>query len=115
MTLIKGIPIQLAVKQQTGTDDFEAPIYEETYVTVDNVLVGEPTTDEIVSTQSLFGKRLAYVLGIPKGDDHNWTDTTVIIWGMKFRTIGIPTQGIEEMIPLSWNKKVKVERYEQQD
>jgi hypothetical protein len=37
----------------------------------------------------------------------------VEFFGEKFRTIGAPTQGIEDMIPLSWNKKVKVVRYEQ--
>lgn len=113
--MIKGIPIQLAVKQQIGTDDFEAPIFEVTYVTVDNVLIGEPSTEEIVNEYNLSGKRIAYVLAIPKGDAHDWTDTTVSFWGMKFRTIGIPTQGIEHLIPLQWNKKVKVERYEQAD
>jgi hypothetical protein len=36
----------------------------------------------------------------------------VEFFGQRFRTIGFPTQGIEELIPLAWNKKVKVERYE---
>ncbi len=30
----------------------------------------------------------------------------------KWRSFGIPSQGIEDMIPLDWNKKVTVERYE---
>jgi hypothetical protein len=107
--------VTLTVKTKTGTDDLHAPIYEETSVAVDNVLIGEPSTEEIVNEYNLSGKRIAYVLAIPKGDAHDWTDTTVSFWGMKFRTIGIPTQGIEHLIPLQWNKKVKVERYEQAD
>ena len=51
----------------------------------------------------------------PKGDDHVWTDRTVEFFGETFRTIGNPTQGIDELIPLDWNKKVKVERYEQSE
>jgi hypothetical protein len=50
-------------------------------------------------------------LGIPKGDDHDWNDTEVFIWGEKFRTIGFPETGIQENIPLRWGQNVKVERY----
>lgn len=111
MAWLHGITVQLHVLEQTGTDDFNRPIYSETLVGVDNVLVGEPTSQEIVNTLDLTGKKLAYTLAIPKGDTHDWTDTKVSFWGMTFRTIGEPTQGIEDMIPLVWNRKVKVERY----
>lgn len=110
---IHGIPIELAVKVQTGTDSYNRPVYEITWVTVDNVLVGQPTTEEITDELNLSGKRLDYLLGIPKGDTHDWEDTQVRFFGQTYETIGAPTQGIEDMIPLSWNKKVKVMRYEQ--
>lgn len=32
-------------------------------------------------------------------------------FGRKWRTFGGVIQGIEDMLPLPWNKKVKVERY----
>lgn len=109
--MIKGITVKLYQKQQTGTDAFNAPVYEEVPVEVPNVLVGEPAADDLINELQLYGKRLAYTLGIPKGDSHNWEDVTVEFFGQKFRTYGAVTQGIEEMIPLCWNKKVKVERY----
>lgn len=37
---------------------------------------------------------------------------TVEFFGRKWRTYGGVTEGIEELLPLAWNKKVKVERYE---
>lgn len=111
ISMIKGITVTLQVKTQTGTDGFGRPIYTETPVNVDNVLIGEPTTEDIVSEIELNGKRLAYTLGIPKGDDHDWNDTVVEFFGGRFKTYGDVTQGIEAMLPLSWNKKVKVERY----
>lgn len=108
---MRGITVTLYNRTSDSTDEFNRPIYTETAIAVDNVLVGQPTTDEITDTLNLTGKKLAYVLAIPKGDTHTWTDRTVEFFGEKFRTIGEPTMGIEHLIPLSWNKKVRVERY----
>lgn len=113
VTVIKGIPITLWMHTKIGVDGFGRPIYEYHPETINNVLVGEPSTEDIANELNLSGKRIAYTLAIPKGDTHEWENTTVEFFGRKFRTIGIPTEGIEEMIPLSWNKKVKVECYEQ--
>lgn len=108
---MRGITVTLYNRTSDSTDEFNRPIYTETAIAVDNVLVGQPTTDEITDTLNLTGKHLAYVLAIPKGDTNTWTDRTVEFFGEKFRTIGEPTMGIEHLIPLSWNKKVRVERY----
>lgn len=112
MGKIHGITVLLYDKQKTGIDAFGRPVYSEIPVAVDNVLVGEPAPQEIVDTLNFTGKRLAYTLGIPKGDDHTWTDRRVSFFGEMFRVIGSPSQGIEDLIPLSWNKKVQVERFE---
>lgn len=109
---IKGIPVKLSVKTQTGIDGFNRPTYEVFQEVVENVLVGEPSAEDVVNEINLSGKRIAYVLAIPKGDTHIWENTEVEFWGMTFQTVGIPTQGIDDNIPLKWNKKVKVERYE---
>ena len=109
--MIHGITVRLYVKSQTGTDAFNAPVYAETPIDVPNVLVGEPTAEDIVNDLQLYGKRIAYTLGIPKGDAHDWENATVEFFGKKFRTYGGVTQGIEDLIPLLWNKKVRVERY----
>lgn len=110
--MIHGITVRLYEKTQTGTDAFNAPIFSETPVEVKNVLIGEPNTDDIVNSLQLYGKRIAYTLAIPKGDEHDWEDVTVEFFGQKFRTYGGVVQGIEELVPLCWNKKVKVERIE---
>lgn len=112
ITMIKGIDVTLYERTQTGEDDFGAAVYSETPVTVHNVLVGEPETADLVNELQLYGKRLAYVLAIPKGDTHDWEGAAVAFFGQKFRAYGSVTQGMEAMIPLRWNKKVKVERYE---
>lgn len=110
-TIIKGIKIRIKVQTQTAVDGFNRPICEESWEDVNNVLVGEPSAEDVTNELNLSGKRLAYTLAIPKGDAHNWENTEVEFFGKKFRTIGCPTEGIEDNLPLSWNKKVKVERY----
>lgn len=107
--MIKGITVTLYQKTQTGTDEFNRPVYEETPVTVNNVLVAPSSSDEILDSMNLTGRRAIYTLGIPKGDTHDWTNTKVEFFEQVFRTIESPLEGIEDMIPLSWNKKVRVE------
>lgn len=107
-----GESIILYNQTQVGVDAFNHPIYAETAETIENVLIGEPSSDDIINELNLSGKRLAYTLAIPKGDAHEWRDKVVEFWGMRFKTFGTPTQGIEHLIPLAWNKKVKVELYE---
>lgn len=109
--MIKGVPIKIYCKTQTGIDEFGRPTYTQEAVTVDNVLIGEPSADDIVNELNLSGKRAVYTIAIPKGDTHDWTNAVVEFFGTKYRTIGAPTMGIEDNIPLSWNKMVKVECY----
>lgn len=108
---MKGATVYLIQKVIRDYDELGAPIYEEEQIEVNDVLIGQPSTDEIVNTYQLFGKKIAYTLGIPKGDTHDWTDTVVIIDGNKYKTIGYPQTGILENIPLRWGSNVKVERY----
>ena len=108
---MKGITVQLIKKVQTGTDAFNAPVYTESTVDVDNVLIGEPNTEDVTSDLQMYGKRCAYVLAIPKGDANEWEDQIVSFFGKRWRVYGNVTQGIEHLIPLSWNKKVHVEAF----
>lgn len=108
---MKGTTIQLVVKTQSSLDPFGNPIETEELVNVSDVLVGSPTTDDITNSLQLYGKKIEYVLGIPKGDNHNWVDAEVIIWGERFKTFGYPTTGEQENIPLRWGQNVKVEKY----
>ena len=110
-SFLKGITITLFDNIQTGVDDFGAPIFEDSEILVNNVLVAPTLSDDIVNQMSLTGKKAVYTLAIPKGDTHDWEDREVLFFGKRWRTFGIPIEGIEDMIPLDWNKKVTVERY----
>lgn len=110
--MLKGITITLISKQQTSTDPFGSPIYSDVEIEVDNVLVAPTSSDDVVNTLSLTGRKAVYTLAIPKGDTNNWENQEVWFFGERWQVFGIPTQGIETMIPLDWNKKVMVERYE---
>ena len=108
---IKGITVTLVSKHETGRDPFGEPIYEDVEIEVDNVLISPTTSDDIVNQMTLTGKKAVYTLAIPKGDTNNWEDQEVLFFGEKWRVFGVPLQGIDHLIPLSWNKKVMVERY----
>lgn len=108
---IRGIPVTYINKRETGKDALNRPIYEEEPETVDNVLVAPASTDDIVNTSTLTGKKAVYTLGIPKGDTHEWEDAEVEFFGRRWHCFGFVLCGIEEMVPLDWNGKVQVEAY----
>lgn len=113
--ILHGITVTLYEKTQTGTDPFGNPIYSETETTVDNVLVAPASEQEITDTLNLTGRKAIYTLGIPKGDTHDWINVRVSFFGQNFRTIGMPIQGIDDLVPLEWNKKVRCEVYDGKD
>lgn len=112
MSMIKGITITLYDEQVVGHDPFNKPIIEEVPVEVDNVLVAPTLSDDVVNTHNLTGRKAVYTLAIPKVDTNDWENKKVYFFGEYWRVFGIPLQGIDELIPLEWNKKVTVERYE---
>lgn len=110
--MIKGITVELFQRAAIGVDAFNAPIYEETSVQVENVLIAPASSTETLDALNLTGKKAVYSLAIPKGDTHEWTGNRVRFFGQSWRCITIAEEGIEAMIPLCWNRKVLVERYE---
>ena len=111
MAAIQGMTVILYDRVQVGTDDFHAPIYSETPVTVENVLVCPVNTQDIITDFQLYGKRAEYELCIPKGDAHTWEDKVVEFFGEKWHTFGIPQERMEPQAPLQRHNRVKVERY----
>lgn len=119
MGMLKGITVTLYTEENVGFDKFGAPVIETVAKEVENVLVGEPSTDDITSSVSLYGKQIKYMLGIPKGDTHDWTDK-VVEWTDAYnhthrvKTFGFPITGIEANLParIPWHMKVRCEQYE---
>ena len=109
---IKGITVTLVSKTETGKDPFGEPVFTESEIEVDNVLISPTTSDDIVNQLTISGKKAVYTLAIPKGDTNTWEDQEVRFFGERWRVFGIPMQGIDHLIPLAWNKKVTVERYD---
>jgi hypothetical protein len=115
MGLIKGIQIKLFERVKSGSKDpFGNPISKvsETGKTIDNVLVYPTQMEDLEAVESLTGRRSEYTLAIPKGNEDLWEGGEVEFFGRRWRVIGSPTQGIEDLIPLDWNAKVYVEQYE---
>lgn len=79
-------------------------------ITISNVLVGEPSTEDLTDRASFFDIRTLYTLAIPKGDANDWVNGTVVFYGKTWHVVGEPTEGLDHLIPLQWNRKVRVER-----
>lgn len=107
--------ITVTLYERTATsnvDAFNKVEYTETPVQVSGVLYAPASSQEILDSVNLYGKKAVYTLAIPKGDTHNWEDCKVSFGGNDWHVFGIPLEGIDANIPLAWNKKVTVERYE---
>lgn len=111
MALIKGTTVILLDKVQVGIDPFNQPTYEEREIEVENVLVAPASTDDMITSQDLVGKKAVYTLAIPKNDCHDWEDKKIKFFGQIWHSFGFTIEGIEENIPLDWNRKIMVERY----
>ncbi|HEM2826345.1 TPA: hypothetical protein U0650_001289 [Streptococcus suis] len=111
MTKIKGVPVVLIDKQVIGNDSFGHPKTADVEIVVENVLIAPASTEDITNQINLTGKKVEYTLAIPKGDTNQWENREVCFFGQRWRTIGLPLEGLEHLIPLDWNKKVMVERY----
>lgn len=109
---LKGIIVTVYQKKPVGADAFGHMQYKYIPEQVDDVLVAPVSSAELSSKQNVAISKTQYNLAIPKNDDHDWRDTKVEFFGKVWKTVGEPTEGIEENIPLRWNKKVVVERYE---
>lgn len=111
---IKGTSVILYETTVTGKDSFNRDIEEEKATTIENVVIGQPASEDVISEINVSGKRIAYTLAIPADDTHDWINKTVEFYGRKWRTIGIPTQYMVGFMGKSfpWNKQVKVEAYE---
>lgn len=110
--MIKGITVTLYEETQTGVDPFGAPIKTETPVEVPGVVVAPVGSDDALSTLNLTGRKAEYELYLPKGDTHVWENRRVEFFGQSFRAFGIPQEYIEANVPLRWNRRIRVERYE---
>lgn len=109
---MKGITVTLYADIQTGANPFGEAEYTELPIEVNNVLVAPASSQEILDTMNLYGKKAVYTLGIPKGDTHDWKDKRITFFDEDWISFGEPLKGIDALVPTSWNMKVMVARCE---
>lgn len=114
---MKGVTVTLYETTETAeVDAFGVPVCTETATTVSDVLIGEPTTEDLTISTALYQKVVRYILGIPKGDTHDWTNKKVSwtdAYGVTHvvKTFGFPITGVEANIPTRWHMKVRCEDF----
>lgn len=114
---MRGETVILYEETPNGTLPTGEITYEVTPVEVHDVLIGEPSSEELLSSVDLYGKSLRVILGIPKGDTHDWVNKRVDwtdAYGNthSFITFGYPITGVEANIPTRWHMKVRCAQYE---
>lgn len=109
--MIRGIPIKVYAKEQTGVDGFNHPVYQRVEKTIENVLVEPASAVDIENELNLSGKKISYTLYIPKGDKTDWHDVDVEFKGRKYHTVADSVEWLDDLVPLSWNRKVSVYGY----
>lgn len=102
---MNGITVRLLQLDRSGG----SPAW--TGVDVENVLVAPVVEVDTIAATVHEGHRAIYHLAIPKTDTHVWEGQLVQFFGCTWAVIGIPTKGIDELIPGPWNIKVTVELY----
>ncbi len=112
MAAIKGMTVNLLVAVQTGVDAFDAPVYTETEEVAPNVLICPVGSQDVVSDLQLYGRRTEYELHIPKEDAHTWEHQRVRFFGETWETVGKPVCYMSHLVPLDWDRKVRVAKYE---
>ena len=113
--MIKGTTVILYDKTETGRDALNAPIYTETAIQIDNVLIEPVSGQEAIEALDLTGRRAVYRLHIPKTDTHQWENRKVSFRGEDWLTFGTMNTYMPENTPTAWNKSIQVERYGQDE
>lgn len=73
-----------------------------------NVLCGDEVVKNVLVGEGNFSETLSYNLALPKGDAHDFEHEKIKFFGKTFRAVSKAVEGIEENIPLSWNKQITV-------
>ena len=111
MGKIKGESVVLHARTIDEYDPLGNPIYKNQDITVNNVLWNVSSVDDLIDKTRLEGTKELYTLAIPKGDTNTWLENTVTFNGKTYHCYA-ESEGMESLIPLEWNKKVLVERYD---
>lgn len=103
-SLFRGIPVVLLTVSDTTARTW-------TRETVENVLVAPYAETDGTRVQQAQGHAAVYHMAIPKTDSHRWEGALVQFFGDTWAVVGVPTKGIDQLVPGPWNKKVLVELY----
>lgn len=111
--MISGVNVVLHKKSVSGTNAIGEKIYTEQTETISNILVEPASNDAIVDELTMTGKKLAFILHIPRTDENSWEDCIVDLpspWNISVKTFATDKMIFDpRLTPLPWGRKVKCE------
>lgn len=109
MSLIKGREVTVIRRVQTGTDNYNAPVYETKEEPVPGVLP-QPGSVADLEDERPDGSVVSMTFHFPKGYGKSLRGCSIAYDGNVYRVIGDPQPYVEENTPGEWDMPVETER-----
>lgn len=108
--LMIGMTVSFVKRVQTGTDDFNNPVYSQETITIDDCLIAPPTEPiDRVESAALDRDVTVVRVHLPKADDRKVHDSEFEYDGETFRVIGKAVTFMNENTPTRWNRYMRAE------
>lgn len=107
--MITGISVVVMAEQQTGVDEFNAPIFgwvDE--ATVDNVLFAPASTDQLRGSTRPDGVSVEVRLDFPKDYTGSLRGKRVRVGLREWAVVGDPQPFLDHLTPGDWNRPVEL-------
>lgn len=111
MSIMRGIALTFTQRVESGGfDDFNNPIFTDQTFTIEDCLVA-PVTEpqDRIESAALERDQTIVRIHLPKADDRDVSDSTMVYDGQTFRLIGKPVRFMTENTPTRWNRYMRAE------
>lgn len=102
-----GETVTVITHEQTGQDDYGAPVTEAVAASVANVLV-QPGSSNDLGEERPEGVEVLYTLQFPKAYTGELEGADIVVRGETCRVIGHPDAYDATFCPTEWNRTVEV-------
>ena len=108
--MIRGETVKVLRPSVNGMDAYNTPIRKWSKESVDNVLVGSPSPDDVATSAEPDGLRVSLPLYFPRSYHGALRGCRVGVRGTEYQVVGDPMPLDGGLTPTAWNMQVNVSR-----